>query len=186
MKDFINTEAIKIRRLAAADAIALAEISRQTFYDTFTDTCTEEDMQAFLQEYFNLQQVQEELADENDLYFFAETEGRPVGYLRIMEDYRNLPVMKKWKALELKRIYVISEMQGKGVAQTLMDFTINYATENKYKALWLGVWEHNTRAKKFYAKYGFQDSGHTHYFPIGNTPQTDNWLWKFLKVNGEW
>ncbi len=171
---------IKIRRLTADDAAVLAEIARQTFYDTFTGTCTEEDMQDFMQQYFNLQQVQAELADENDYYFFAEIAGRTVGYLRIMEDYSNFSVIKKWKALELKRIYVISEFQGKGIAQALMDFTINYARENKYEVVWLGVWEHNARAKNFYAKYGFEDSGHTHDFPIGNTPQTDNWLWKFL------
>ena len=34
------------------------------------------------------------------------------------------------------------------------------------------------------AKYGFIDSGYTHDFPIGNTPQTDVWLWKFLTEKG--
>ncbi|MES2849190.1 MAG: GNAT family N-acetyltransferase, partial [Bacteroidota bacterium] len=56
-----------------------------------------------------------------------------------------------------------------------------FAKENKYEVLWLGVWEHNDRAKKFYEKMGFKDSGHTHDFPIGNTPQRDNWLWKFFE-----
>ena len=55
------------------------------------------------------------------------------------------------------------------------------ATEKKYEAVWLGVWEHNIRAQKFYGKYGFEDSGYTHDFPIGSTPQTDKWFWKFLK-----
>ena len=46
--------------------------------------------------------------------------------------------------------------------------------------MWLGVWEHNYRAQKFYQKMGFEDTGYKHPFPIGNTPQTDLWYWKFL------
>lgn len=73
---------------------------------------------------------------------------------------------------------------GKGIAKQLIDFAENYAKENNYEVIWLGVWEHNIRAKKFYEKNGFKDSGHTHPFPIGNTAQTDNWYWKFLNEAG--
>ena len=171
---------VTIRRATLKDAEALSALSGQTFFDTFTGTCTDEDMQQFLQEYFNLGQVKKELADENDFYFFAEVDGVVAGYIRMMEDYSNFNLMKKWKALELKRIYVDKPFQGKGIAQLLMDFVENFAKENKYEVVWLGVWEHNLRAKRFYEKNGFTDSGYTHGFPIGNTPQTDNWLWKFL------
>ena len=171
---------IKIRRATLADAEILSGISKQTFYDTFTGTCTEADMQLFLENYFNLEQVLQELANEHDFYYLAEVAGRVVGYLRFMEDYANLPLMKKWKALELKRLYVIQEFHGMGVAQQLMDFTLEFAAQNKYEVVWLGVWEHNIKAQRFYAKYGFVNSGHLHDFPIGGTPQTDWWLWKFL------
>jgi hypothetical protein len=63
---------ITIRRILLQDAAALAQISRQTFYDTFTGTCTEADMQLFLEQYYNLVQVQSELANKDDFYFFAE------------------------------------------------------------------------------------------------------------------
>lgn len=171
---------LTIRRATLSDAAVLSAISKQTFYDTFTGTCTEEDMQSFLENYFNLKQVQAELNNENDFYYFAETESRVAGYLRFMEDYGSLANMKQWKSLELKRIYVTKDFQGKGVAQQLMDFTLQYAKDNNYEVVWLGVWEHNLRAQRFYEKYGFVNSGQTHDFPIGNTPQTDLWFWKFL------
>lgn len=172
---------VTIRRILLEDAPALAKISMETFYDTFTGTCTEADMQLFLKDYYNLAQVQTELSDENDFYFFAEINGEPVGYIRFMEDYRNFALVKQWKALELKRLYVIKEYHGKGIAQKLMDFFNTFAEQNKYELAWLGVWEHNLRAQKFYSKYQFVNSGHTHDFPIGDTPQTDHWFWKFLK-----
>ena len=61
-----------------------------------------------------------------------------------------------------------------------MDLFLLFAQQNKYEAVWLGVWENNFKAQKFYGKYGFVNSGHTHDFPIGETPQTDQWFWKFL------
>jgi len=114
-------------RATLADAEKLSAISRQTFYDTFTGTCTEEDMQNFLEQYFNVAQVQRELSNFEDYFYFAEVEGMPVGYLRFMEDYNNWPLVKQWKALELKRLYVIKEYHGKGIAQQLMDFFILFA-----------------------------------------------------------
>lgn len=169
-----------IRRIEPKDAEILSVLSKKTFYDTFTGTCAEEDMQQFLQEYFDIEVVKKELADANDLYFFIEVDGVAAGYMRLMEDYKNFPLMKQWKALELKRIYVEKTFHGKGLAQELMFFAEEYAKKHKYEVLWLGVWEHNNRAKRFYGKMGFKDSGHMHDFPIGNTPQRDNWLWKFF------
>ena len=171
---------LKIRRVTIADVGALTAIARQTFYDTFAGTCTEEDMQSFLDQYYNTVQLGNELSSPETFCFFAEVEGKPVAYLHFMEGYESFPVMKKWKALELKRIYVLKEFHGQGIAQLLMDHILNFAAKEKYEVVWLGVWEHNLRAQKFYEKYGFVKSGHTHDFPIGNTPQTDVWLWKFL------
>ncbi len=178
--NIMNTK-VTIRRVQPHEATTLSNIARQTFYDTFTGTCTEQDMQHFLDTVFSTEQLAKELANPDDHCFFAETGANVAGYLRFMEDYGGLPLMRQWKALELKRIYVTKEYQGKGVAQQLMDFYINFANQHEYTALWLGVWEHNERAKKFYVRYGFTDSGHTHDFPIGDTPQTDNWYWKFTE-----
>lgn len=171
---------ITIRRVLMEDAPVLADIAAKTFYDTFTGTCSEADMERFLKDYFNLQQVEKELSNSDDFYFFADIDGQPAGYCRIMEDYKNFDFMKQWKALELKRLYVLSEFHGKGIAQKLMEFIIDFAKQHAYEVVWLGVWEHNLRAKKFYQKSGFEYSGHRHDFPIGDTPQTDEWYWRFI------
>ncbi len=171
---------ITIRRTKIEDAASLAALSKKTFFDTFTGTCTPKDMDDFLENYFNEVQVIKELRNEKDFYFFAEVDGVPLGYIRFMEDYSNFDVMKKWKALELKRIYVLQEFQGRGIANKLLDVVQKFCVDQKYEVLWLGVWENNARAKRFYEKNGFINSGYTHSFPIGNTPQTDYWYWKFL------
>lgn len=172
---------LNIRRAGLEDAENLSDISKVTFYDTFTGTCTEADMQSYLHQYYNLEQVKLELSNPADHYYLADVNGITVGYLRFMEDYSSFPYISQWKALELKRIYVRKEFHGKGIAQQLMQYYLDYACEQGYEVAWLGVWEHNMRAQKFYEKYGFVNSGQTHDFPIGNTPQTDYWFIKQLK-----
>lgn len=171
---------IHIRRINIEDVSALSLLARQTFFDTFTGTCTDADMQGYLDEHYGTVQLAKELQDTATFFFFAEAGGVPVAYLQFKEDYNSFPEIKNWKALELKRIYALKQFHGKGIAQMLMDFFLNFAMEKNYEVVWLGVWEHNIRAQKFYAKYGFTDSGFTHDFPIGSTPQRDKWLWKFL------
>lgn len=171
---------INIRKISENDISIFSEIARTTFYDTFTGTCTEEDMQGFLDEYYSQDKLGKEVEDENLFSFFAEVDGKPAAYVQFRETFDVFPEVQQWKSLELKRLYVLGEFHGKGIAQKLMEFFLEYAVQQKYEAVWLGVWEHNIRAQKFYEKYGFRDSGYTHDFPIGSTPQTDKWLWKFL------
>ena len=172
---------ITLRPISPDEAEILSPIAKQSFYDTFVGTCTDEDMQGFLAHFYNAQQLGSELANESNHFIFAEADGQPVAYLQYAEDYSGFPLMKQWKALELKRLYVLTPFHGKGIAQALMEHFMDHAKQYDYDVVWLGVWEHNYRAQKFYQKYGFEDSGHRHDFPIGNTPQTDIWFWRFLK-----
>lgn len=173
-------EDLHIRRAATGDTRLLSELSAVTFFDTFDGTCTDEDMQDFIDKFYNEKQVNEELKDPDDLYFIAFFNGIAAGYIRMKEDESEIAEIKNHKAIELKRIYVLKEYHSKKIGARLMQFALDFAAENGYELLWLGVWEHNERAMKFYKNFGFEDTGVQHPFPIGNTPQTDNWLIKFI------
>ena len=167
---------ITIRRCTAEDAGLLSELAKRTFYETFTGTCTEADMQEFLTVHYSPQQLEQELANPADFYFFAMDEnGAPAGYLRFGENSVPFSYNTNQKALELNRLYIDKAHQGQGVAHLLMQFFEDYAKANDFGYLWLGVWEHNLRAQAFYRKWGYSFTGERHPFPIGNTPQTDEW-----------
>ena len=166
---------LSIRRCTRADAPALSALARRTFYDTFTGTCSEADMQDFLNTFYNEPRIAEELSNPEDHTFFALQQEMPVGYLRFLESPVSFVHDAQQKALELNRLYVDAPHKGKGVAQALMDCYLDFAKAGGYTFLWLGVWEHNLRAKAFYRKYGFAATPYTHPFPIGDTPQTDEW-----------
>lgn len=173
-------QAIIIRRCTAADAPALSGLACRTFSDTFTGTCTDADMQDFLSAFYNEAQMRAELGNPDDHIYFAMLDDVPVGYIRFGNNEVPFDHNNDLPALELNRLYVDKAYKGKGIAQLLMDFYEQYAATNGYRLLWLGVWEHNERAQAFYRKYGFSFSGHRHPFPIGSTPQTDEWWVKVV------
>ena len=171
---------ITLRRITLQDVPALSLIAKKTFYDTFTGTCTEDDMDHFLEKYYNENTLTKEVADSAMEYFFAEIEEEIVGYILFSDGKEDFAEIHGSNALELKRFYVVEAFHGKGIAQQMMQFFLEHAISQGYDNVFLGVWEYNMRAQKFYGRYGFVKTSHTHAFPIGNTPQTDVYMWKNL------
>jgi ribosomal protein S18 acetylase RimI-like enzyme len=122
-----------------------------------------------------------ELQDPQDNFFFQEEGGVVKGYMRINTIHGcSLEALKPYKCIELVRLYVLKEYHGAGVANELMNFAIAFARENGYERMYLSVWEYNFRARGFYEKHGFVNTGLQNDFPLGSTPQTDYWFVKDL------
>jgi ribosomal protein S18 acetylase RimI-like enzyme len=170
-----------IRRADLNDVTLLQYIGKKTFDDTFGNTCTKEDMRGVLELYFNTSQVTSELMDKHDNFFFFEEDGIVKGYLRINAKHDcPLEPYKNHKSIELVRLYVLKEFHGAGVANNLMDYAHQFARNEGYDCMYLSVWEYNFRARGFYEKHGFINSGIENDFPLGSTPQTDLWFVKVL------
>ena len=170
-----------IRRGTLDDVQLLQTIGRKTFDDTFGGTCTKEDMKGVLEKYFNTAQCEAELQDDEDNFFFLEEDGIAKGYIRINEE-NEYPYdeLKTYTCIELVRLYVLKEYHGTHVANDLMQFAFHFAKEKNYEKMYLSVWEYNFRARGFYEKLGFVNTGIENDFPLGSTPQTDYWFVKDL------
>ncbi|GJH39565.1 hypothetical protein RCZ04_01150 [Capnocytophaga sp. HP1101] len=81
--------------------------------------------------------------------------------------------------MEIERIYVLKSFHGSGVGQELYQKAITVAREQAVQYVWLGVWEQNPRAIRFYEKNGFVPFD-KHVFVLGNDPQTDILMKKTL------
>ena len=170
-----------IRRGNSADVALLQRLGTTTFEDTFGNTCTREDMKSVLSLYFNEAQCLLELTDEEDHFYFFEEDGIAKGYMRINAKHDcEVEALKSNRCLELVRLYVLKEFHGTGVANALMDYAVELAKGWGYEYLYLSVWEYNFRARGFYEKHGFVNSGVENDFPLGSTPQTDYWFVKRL------
>ena len=162
---------IKIRRLSIADIDALQKISRQTFFETFSDMNTEENMNHYLREGFSTEKLTAELHNVASQFYFAEIDGSAVGYLKVNEGTAQTE-LKDDKGLEIERIYVLAAFHGKKIGQLLYDHALEIAKQGECDYIWLGVWEKNEKAIDFYTKNGLVEFD-KHLFILGDDEQTD-------------
>lgn len=166
---------ILIRIAGEDDAEVIADISRQTFYETFAAQNSKENMDMHMAQYYATEKIQAELSDPCTIFLLAYDGIRLAGYAKMNEH-----VKEESKGLEspieIERIYSVKEMIGKAVGKKLMEECLAIAVGKNKKEIWLGVWEYNHRAIEFYTRWGFEKFGE-HNFPVGLDPQTD-WLMK--------
>ncbi|SFS34318.1 GNAT family N-acetyltransferase [Sphingobacterium wenxiniae] len=162
---------ITIEQVTLKDKEQLQQIGRQTFFETFSSSNTDENMKRYLEEGFSLSKLAHELNDTNSAFYFARIGQQIIGYLKVNFG-ESQTELKNEQALEIERIYVLREFHGKNIGQVLYEKAMAIAIEKKADYIWLGVWEENPRAIRFYEKNGFV-AFDKHIFLLGNDAQTD-------------
>ncbi|MFD1079692.1 GNAT family N-acetyltransferase, partial [Longispora fulva] len=126
---------------------------------------------AYLDKAFNNEALKMELLELHSEFWFAKLSGETIGYFKInFEDAQT--DLREPDAMELERIYVIEEFQNRGFGQKILDAVIEMAIQRQMRYLWLGVWEKNSRAIRFYERNKFKIIG-SHPFWVGKDLQTD-------------
>ena len=162
---------MKIRKINIDDLETLRNLSIQTFKETFEEVNTEEDMQKYLDENLSLERLKSELENLDSEFYFIENENKNLGYLKL--NFENAQTEKvEENYFEIERIYVLKAFLGQKIGQILFDKAIEIGREKNLEYVWLGVWEENHRAIKFYEKNGFEIFG-KHDFVLGKDVQTD-------------
>jgi ribosomal protein S18 acetylase RimI-like enzyme len=162
---------ITIIKAELKDIVQLQKIGRQTFSETFSGDNTQENMANYLEEAFSIEKLTDEFNNKNAEFYFAAIDEKIVGYLKLNFG-KSQTELQDDKGLEIERIYVMKEFQGNQVGQLLYNKALEIAQEKNAKFIWLGVWEHNSRAINFYKKNGFVEFD-KHTFKLGNDEQID-------------
>jgi len=170
---------MKIRNVNIQDIEKLKGIGKRTFTETFSSDNSEENITEYLDNGFSTEKLKTELTDKNAEFYFAELKGRVIGYLKVNSGQSQTEIKDK-NYLEIERIYVLKEYHGKKVGQLLYENAIKIAKSKNAEYVWLGVWEKNPRAIRFYEKNGFV-AFDKHIFKLGNDKQTD--IMMKLKIN---
>lgn len=167
------SDQIQIRQATTGDAQPLTDLAYTTFWDAFAHhpKNAPEDLNHYMRQAFNLEQITVELADENSIFLIAEIESKPAGYAKLIVGNTEEGITAT-RPIELSRLYSHQEFLGKGVGQNLIDACFEYAKTHSHDVMWLGVWEYNPRARRFYERNGFCEVG-KHTFQLGNDSQTD-------------
>ena len=162
---------MEVYQVQKADLLELQGISRQTFFDTFSEVNTKEDMHQYLEVNLSLDQLAEELDNPSTSFYFVKSNNEILAYLKLNEAEAQTE-KREVSSMEIERIYVRKEHQNRGVGQFLLDKSIQITKDKKLNVIWLGVWEQNVSAIRFYERNQFQLFG-KHSFMLGTDEQTD-------------
>lgn len=164
---------VSIREATGDDARLLTDLSYTTFWDAFANhpKNAPDDLAHYMRQAFNIDQITVELADPRALFLIGDIGGKPAGYAKLICGSIE-PGITAERPIELSRLYSHQEYLGLGVGQELMDACFDRARRDGFDVMWLGVWEYNPRAQRFYEKNGFRPVGR-HTFQLGSDPQTD-------------
>ncbi len=161
---------ISISKATVTDAELLVQLCRKSFYDAWAKSYNDDDICAYMDEYFTDEKIKSEIQNIDESYYIAYENENPAGYLKLRKNKEgNLGDVT---AIELQRLYIHKDSQGKGIGKSLIEFAIEISRRKKIEIIWLGVWEKNTEAIKLYSNYGFEIYGN-HCFVMGNDRSTD-------------
>lgn len=170
-----------IRRATLDDLSVLAALARRTFLAAFGPDNDADDLERYVDEAFSEQHLGEQLADPDATFLLMEeapaggrsgpvSAAAPVGYVHLRPGSK--PTVEGADPVELVRIYVEHHLTGSGYGGRLLRAAIDEGRRRGHDTLWLGVWEHNLAAQRFYARWGFTEVGEVR-FVLGNDVQTD-------------
>ncbi len=171
----------EIRKVTEEEVEALRALAERTFVSTFAPFNSPDNMQSYLSSALTIEQLTNELKSADRETYFAILNNNPIGYIQLTFQSTETG-LEHLNAIEIVRLYVDAEYLGKNIGKQLMEKAISVALKRKADYLWLGVWEHNDRARNFYARWGFEEFG-SHVFQLGDDAQKDLLLRKSLTSN---
>jgi len=160
-----------IIRATPSDFESLTYLSRKLFHDAFHHQNKPENMKEYMDRAFNPAQLITELENQRSEFYFILDQDRKAGYIKLNQSGAQSDLQDD-ESIEVERIYVDAAYQGKGLGTLLINYAKDRAEELNLKYIWLGVWEKNKDAVRFYERHGFEAIS-SHEFVMGDDVQTD-------------
>ena len=163
---------VRWRRAAPADARALSYLGAATFLESFAFDHPGAALLDHLEKAHGQAYYEAAIGHSDAIVIIGETPlGAPVGYAVLTPP--DLPIESESDDFELKRIYLLAGWQGGGHGDALMNEALTAARSRGAKRLLLAVYPQNEKARRFYARHGFEQIGTTT-FMVGDVPFTDH------------
>ncbi len=149
-------EFIDLKRLAPKDALLLSEAALKAYADHYLHLWYDEG-KWYTEKYFSVERLENELKDENSIFYLAYYNSSPVGFLKLNI---NAPLEREeGNSMELERIYLLKDVAGKGIGRKLLNLTFAIAKEHNKDIIWLKAMDSSEGAISFYKKMGFEITG---------------------------
>ncbi len=167
--------ALESRLASISDAPMLAEFAARTFVDAFSEQNDPDDMAGYVAEAFSVAKIEAEIHEGGTSFLVgfdpSFSDVAPVAYCRLIGGSREDGVEGP-DPVELQRLYVEPRVRGSGYGGAMMWDALEAARELGHQTIWLGVWEENHGAQRFYRRWGFDVVG-SHEFVLTSDRQRD-------------
>ena len=143
------------------------QLSHKIWPEAYKDVITEGQIDYMLDMMYSLESLEAQL-QSHKIFILAEDDNEFVGFASYELNFDG------FQRTKIHKLYVLPQMQGKGVGKQLVDYIAQIASKNKNEFLQLAV-NKNNKAKDFYVKIGFQIV-HEAVFDIGNGYVMDDYI----------
>ncbi|MDI7773875.1 GNAT family N-acetyltransferase [Asticcacaulis sp. EMRT-3] len=149
---------------------ALAALGRDSFIETFGYLYPPDDLAFYLEQAYAEPVLAAAIADPaQDWRMGFDDDGRAAAYLQCGPVNLPHPEADPAREGELKRLYIHSDFQGRGLGRRLLGVALDLITQRYGRAAqWIGVWSENHKAQALYRSVGFEKVG-DYQFSVGKT-----------------
>ena len=151
---------IHINIATEKDFLTIQAIAHQTWYPTFGDILSKEQIKYMLEMMYSIDAITEQVSKKSHVFLIAKQGEDSLGYASYEHGYKGTNKTK------LHKIYILPTAQGKGVGKVLINEIIKIAKKQGSGVLSLNV-NRNNKAIDFYERIGFEKVG-TEDIDIGN------------------
>lgn len=156
---------MKLREISTEETPIIRELAREIWNEHYIKILSQGQIDYMLELFYSESKIKSEI-EEGVVWEMLWEKENPIGYLVCKLESEKVYISK---------IYLKSEMRGKGLGKFLLNRAIEIANENRKKSIYLNVNKFNTDSIAFYERNGFQkiDEG---VFNIGNGFVMDDFI----------
>lgn len=148
---------ISIKKLNVEDALLLSEVAKKAYADHYLHLW-HDGGRWYMETCFSVKKLTAELNNLNAVFYLAFYNNAPAGFLKLNID-APLESWKEKNALELERIYLTKDSEGKGIGRKLVELAAEVAKENNKDFVWLKAMDTSAGPIEFYKKMNFEICG---------------------------
>ena len=146
---------IRVRKADMYDVEMISLIGRISFSNAFGNVFNKCNLEEYIRKVYDPDAIALGFERENNVYFIAEINDRPVGFAKVKRFSLNDEI-ESGLQMQLEKIYVLPGFQKRGVGSALLKEVLELANEVDPDYLWLDVYAGNKNAIRFYESNGFQ------------------------------
>lgn len=146
-----------VRRAFYDDAQTLTRIRLATFFETFSQRYSAEDLATYVTTTLSAENTAKLLLNADRHVQLMSCGERTIGFVSCGPC--KLPGVPEARAGEVYQLYLLREFQGKGHGSYLLELATEWLKHSGFSSIYIGVFSENSGAIRLYERFGFVKVG---------------------------